>query len=189
MAFNAVAGLNPFTIIAVAIAAVAAHRYFTGSISLDRHGTLSRQYGAQQLAAPAECSSYWSGCYGFVSGVVGFFSSIWIGITAVFNNVVAFFAAMGAYNFGGDICASGADHRSVLTFKGQIFAAVFRRLGFHVATFTPVVQFFGGIFNGAWNLIVGVWGAAVGGSVVIVGRYSHAVSVVAGWFGGVFRGA
>ncbi len=31
------------------------------------------------------------------------------------------------------------------------------RLGFHVATFTPVVQFFGGIFAGAWNLIVGVW--------------------------------
>ncbi len=34
---------------------------------------------------------------GFISGVVGFFSSIWIGITTVFNNVVAL-AAM-AYNF------------------------------------------------------------------------------------------
>ncbi len=42
-----------------------------------------------------------------------------------------------------------------------------------------MVQFFGGIFTGAWNLIVGVWGAAVGGSVAY-GAIVGVFSVVAG---------
>ncbi len=38
------------------------------------------------------------------------------------------------------IFAPVVDHRSVLTFKGQIFAVVPSRPGFHQRRFTPVVQ-------------------------------------------------
>ncbi len=79
-----------------------------------------------------------------------------------------------------------------------------------MATFTPVVRFFGGIFTGAWNLIVGVWerlsgvpvayGAGMVGvfSVVagvgwwsIQGAWNAIVSVfggLAGWFRGIWNG-
>ena len=57
------------------------------------------------------------------------------------------------------------------------------------AVFTPIVQFFGSVFSGAWNIIVSVWNTAVGwfGGVWngIVGVFAG----VAGWFGGIFRGA
>ncbi len=49
---------------------------------------------------------------------------------------------MGAYNFGGDICASALIIGLFFTFKVK-YCRVPSRLGFHVATFTPVVQFFG----------------------------------------------
>ncbi len=76
------------------------------------------------------------------------------------NNVAAF-AAMGLA--GGDIFAPAALIIGLFfTFKGQIFAVF--AVWIIVAITTPVVQFFGGIFTGAWNLIVGVWGAAVGWS-------------------------
>ncbi len=55
-AFNAVAGLNQF--IAVAIAAVVGALVFlqVSSISLDRHGTLSRQYGGAAIGWFSRCS-------------------------------------------------------------------------------------------------------------------------------------
>ncbi len=68
-AFNAVAGLNPFTIIAVAIAAVDQLLTFlqVSSICPDRHGILSRQYGAQQLAGSAGVQAIGQVISGFVS--------------------------------------------------------------------------------------------------------------------------
>ncbi len=51
-----------------------------------------------------------------------------------------------------------------------------------MATFTPVVQFFGGTISTGASDLMGVWELAVVGSVWggIVGVFS----VVAGWFGG-----
>ncbi len=82
----------------------------TGKVQyLDRHGTLSRQYGRSSWLVQ-RCSSYWSG-YGFVSGNA--FLVVFDRYQTVFNNVVAF-GSNGGLQFYGDICASGADHRSVL---------------------------------------------------------------------------
>ncbi len=58
----------------MAIAAVVGALVFlqVSSISLDRHGTLSRQYGAQQLAGSAGVQELLVRLLaGFVSGVVG----------------------------------------------------------------------------------------------------------------------
>ncbi len=73
-AFNAVAERH--FVIAVAIAVVVGALVFlqVSSISLDRHGTLSRQYGAHPavLASSAEFGAIGRVVSGFVSGVVGF---------------------------------------------------------------------------------------------------------------------
>ena len=126
---------------------------------------------------------------GFVSGVVGFFSSIWIGITTVFNNVVAFLQQWGLTILAVIFAPVALIIGLFFMFKDQIFAVFQAVWDFIVATFTPVVQFFGGIFTGAWNLIAGVWGAAIGWFGSIWGGIVGVFSVVAGWFGGVFRGA
>ncbi len=59
---------------------------------------------------------------------------------------------------------------------------------FIVATRCPSGAFFGGIFTGAWNLIVGVTGRLSGGSVAYGANIVGVFSVVAGWFGGVIQG-
>ncbi len=63
-AFNAVAGLNPFTIIAGRIAAVVGALVFL-QVKFNIFGQAWNAivvWGAQQLAGSAECSGYWSGC-------------------------------------------------------------------------------------------------------------------------------
>ena len=191
-AFNVVASMNPFTIIAVAIAAVVGALVFL-QVKFNIFGQAWNAITAVWGAAVG----WFSGVFGaigqvvsgFVSGVVGFFSSIWIGITTVFNNVVVFLQQWGLTILAVIFAPVALIIGLFFTFKDQIFAVFQAVWDFIVATFTPVVQFFGGIFTGAWNLIAGVWGAAVGWFGSIWGGIVGVFSVVAGWFGGVFRGA
>ena len=191
-AFNAVAGLNPFTIIAVAIAAVVGALVFL-QVKFNIFGQAWNAITAVWGAA----AGWFGGVFeaigqvisGFVSGVVGFFGGIWTGITTVFNNVVAFLQQWGLTILAVIFAPVALIIGLFFTFKDQIFAVFQAVWDFIVATFTPVVQFFGGIFTGAWNLIAGVWGAAVGWFGSIWGGIVGVFSVVAGWFGGVFRGA
>lgn len=191
-AFNAVAGMNPFTIIAVAIAAVVGALVFL-QVKFNIFGQAWNAITAVWGAA----AGWFSGVFeaigqvisGFVSGVVGFFGGIWTGITTVFNNVVAFLQQWGLTILAVIFAPVSLIIGLFFTFKDQIFAVFQAVWDFIVATFTPVVQFFGGIFTGAWNLIAGVWGAAVGWFGSIWGGIVGVFSVVAGWFGGVFRGA
>ena len=190
--FNAVAGMNPFTIIAVAIAAVVGALVFL-QVKFNIFGQAWNAITAVWGAA----AGWFSGVFGaigqvvsgFVSGVVGFFGGIWTGITTVFNNVVAFLQQWGLTILAVIFAPVALIIGLFFTFKDQIFAVFQAVWDFIVATFTPVVQFFGGIFTGAWNLIAGVWGAAVGWFGSIWGGIVGVFSVVAGWFGGVFRGA
>lgn len=187
-----IAGLNPFTIIAAAIAAVVGALVFL-QVKFNIFGQAWNAITAVWGAAVG----WFSGVFGaigqvvsgFVSGVVGFFSSIWIGITTVFNNVVAFLQQWGLTILAVIFAPVALIIGLFFTFKDQIFAVFQAVWDFIVATFTPVVQFFGGIFTGAWNLIAGVWGAAVGWFGSIWGGIVGVFSAVAGWFGGVFRGA
>lgn len=191
-AFNAVAGLNPFTIIAVAIAAVVGALVFL-QVKFNIFGQAWNAITAVWGAA----AGWFGGVFeaigqvisGFVSGVVGFFGGIWTGITTVFNNVVAFLQQWGLTILAVIFAPVALIIGLFFTFKDQIFAVFQAVWDFIVATFTPVVQFFGGIFTGAWNLIAGVWGAAIGWFGSIWGGIVGVFSVVAGWFGGVFRGA
>lgn len=190
--FATVAGLNPFTIIAVAIAAVVGALVFL-QVKFNIFGQAWNAITAVWGAA----AGWFSGVFGaigqvvsgFVSGVVGFFGGIWTGITTVFNNVVAFLQQWGLTILAVIFAPVALIIGLFFTFKDQIFAVFQAVWDFIVATFTPVVQFFGGIFTGAWNLIAGVWGAAVGWFGSIWGGIVGVFSVVAGWFGGVFRGA
>ncbi len=79
---------------------------------------------------------------------------------------------MRGLNFGGDICASGADHHGLFfTFKGQIFACSKPSMGFHRSDVHPSGAVLRQAVTGAWNLIiiVGVWGRLSGGSVAHMG--------------------
>lgn len=184
-AFNVVASMNPFTIIAVAIAAVVGALVFL-QVKFNIFGQAWNAITAVWGAAVG----WFSGVFGAIGQVVsGFVSSIWIGITTVFNNVVAFLQQWGLTILAVIFAPVALIIGLFFTFKDQIFAVFQAVWDFIVATFTPVVQFFGGIFTGAWNLIVGVWGAAVGWFGSIWGGIVGVFSVVAGWFGGVFRGA
>ncbi len=95
---------------AIAVVGALVFLQVRSSISLDRHGTLSRQYGAQQLWFSG-CSGYWSSVSGFVGGS-RLFSSIWMIITTVFITCWLY----SAKQWGSLILifAQWRDHRSVL---------------------------------------------------------------------------
>ncbi len=123
---------------------------------------------------------------GLLVGVNGFFSSIWIGITTVFNNVV-FSLQHGGLHFM--VIVSGADFTIQCPLRLRVkYLTVFQSSGISISTFTPNSAVLRRIFTGAWNLIVGVWGAA-GWFGSTWGGIVGVFSVVAGWFDGVFRGA
>lgn len=191
-AFAAATSITPFGLMATAIAAVVAALVFL-QVKFNIFGQAWNAITAVWSAAAAWFGGVFAAIgqvvSGFVSGVVGFFSSIWIGITTVFNNVVAFLQQWGLTILAVIFAPVALIIGLFFTFKDQIFAVFQAVWDFIVATFTPVVQFFGGIFTGAWNLIVGAWGAAVGWFGSIWGGIVGVFSAVAGWFGGVFRGA
>ena len=162
-AFNAVASMNPFTIVAIAIAAVVGALVF-----LQVKFNIFGQAWNAITAAWGAAAGWFGGVFeaigqvisGFVGSVVGFFGDIWNNITTVFN--------------------------SVAQFIGDIFTGVWNTI---VAIFTPIIEFYAGVFQAAWDGVVAIWNAAAEffGGVwnAIVGVFS----VVADWFGGVFRGA
>ncbi len=82
----------------------------------------------------------------------------------------------------GDICASGADHRSVLTFMGQIFAVKSAVWGFHQKDVHPSGSVLSGI-----EYLLSLNYCGYGRAAMFVIRYSRRFSVVAGWFGGDLR--
>lgn len=191
-AFAAATSITPFGLMATAIAAAVGALIFL-QVKFNIFGQAWNAITAVWGAAAAWFSGVFAAIgqvvSGFVSGVVDFFSSIWIGITTVFNNVVAFLQQWGLTILAVIFAPVALIIGLFFTFKDQIFAVFQAVWDFIVATFTPVAQFFGGIFTGAWNLIVGVWGAAVGWFGSIWGGIVGVFSAVAGWFGGVFRAA
>lgn len=191
-AFNAVASMNPFTIIAVAIAAVVGALVFL-QVKFNIFGrawnAITAVWGAAAAWFGGVFAAIGQTISGFVGSAVRLFGDVWTGVTTVFNNIVSFLQQWGLTILAILFFPVSFIIGLFFTFKSQIFAIFQAVADFIVAAFTPIVQFFGGVFSGAWNLIVGVWGAAIGwfGSIWngIVGIFG----VAAGWFSGVFRGA
>lgn len=162
-AFNAVASVNPFTIIAVTIAAVVGALTFL-QIKFNIFGQAWDFIVSIWNGAPA-----WFGAMfealgqiisGFANGVVGFFSGAWNAVVGVWNAAIGFF--------------------------GSIWGGI-------VGVFSAAVGWFGGVFRGALNAVIGVFSGLPGWFrglwSGIVGIFGSVGVSIGNAIGGAFKGA
>lgn len=171
-AFNIVAGVNPYVLIATAIAAVVAGLiyFFTQT-----------ETGKKAWASFIDfLKSAWDGIVSFFSGIGQWFADIWNGavdgakgiwqglvdwfsgivqgIQNIWNGITTFFTNLWTTVIGGIQSVWGG----VTGFFSGIFDAV-------SSVVSTVFNAIGGFAGSAWNVLVGVW------------------SAVAGFFGGIFN--
>lgn len=121
--------------------------------------------------------------------VVGVFTSIINWIVKAFNSVVGFFKEWGltilAVMYWPFSLALGfiIDNWSTIT---SFFKMIWDGI---VAIFTPVIQFFLGMFSGAWEIIKAIWGAVVSYFSFLWSGIVAVFSVVGDFFRGIFSGA
>ena len=180
-AFNAVAAVNPYVLIAAAIAAVIAGLvyFFTQT-----------ETGKKAWASFVDfLKSAWDGIVSFFSGIGQWFSDIWNGavdgakgiwqglvdwfsgivqgIQNIWNGITTFFTTLWTTVIGGIQSVWGG----VTDFFSGIFDAV-------SSVVSTVFSAIGGFASSAWDVLVGVWNAVAGFFGEIFNAVSNVVSNV-----------
>lgn len=211
-AFNAVVAVNPYVLIAAAIAAVIAGLiyFFTQTETGKKAWQSFVDFLSQSIEAIKQFftglgtwfSELWTstveGTKTIWNGITEFFSGLWNGIVTIITNVFATIASAvtGAYNwFVTTFQPLISFYQSIFNLIGSIINVAFQLIlaiirGAYqlvIGAWKGLSGFFGGIFNAVSSVVSSVFSAigsfAVSAWNVLVGVWS----AVAGFFSGIFN--
>ena len=195
-AFNTVVGMNPLTLIVIAIAAVVAALVYL-QLKFDIFGK-----------AAEWIKNVWSGAVNAVAGflsalwdkVVGAFNSVKDGVVGAFNHIrekiAAAFAAIGQFFidvFNGIVSFLrewGLTILAIIFFPISILVGLFFMFKDQIfAVFSAIGRFISDVFAYAWSAISAVWGVVVGFFASVWNGIVAIFSAVIGFYVNIFQTA
>lgn len=191
-AFNAVMAMNPITLIVLAvIGLVAALVYFFTKTETGKKIVQAafKAIGSALKVLGDVFKNIFNFIIGVWNGIADFFKGLWDGVMGVFNGIVDFIKEWGltilAVIFWPFSLAIGliiANWETISAFFGQVWEGI-------KAVFTPVINFFKGVFEGAWNAIKAVWDFVVAYYTTLWKGIVAVFSVVGTFFKDMFTNA
>ena len=211
-AFNAVVAVNPYVLIAAAIAAVVAGLiyFFTQTETGKKAWASFVDFLSQSIEAIKQFftglgtwfSELWTstveGTKTIWNGITEFFSGLWNGIVTIITNVFATIASAvtGAYNwFVTTFQPLISFYQSIFNLIGSIIDVAFQLIlaiirGAYqlvIGAWKGLSGFFGGIFNAVSSVVSSVFGAIGSFAYSAWGVVSSIWSAAAGFFSGIFN--
>lgn len=201
--FNAVFAANPIGLILTAIAAlIAGLIYFFTQTELgkDIFANVMKFIGEAIQNVGKFFADVWKNIQNIWSGVTAFFTGIGEGISGAFNAVIDFFKKWGItilaviyWPFSlllgliiKNWAAISAFFTTIGRWLGDFFSGIWNGI---VAVFTPVVEFYAGIFTAAFNIIKTVFGALGDFFSGVWQSVVNVFSAVVGFYKGIFTAA
>ena len=211
-AFNAVVAVNPYVLIAAAIAAVVAGLiyFFTQTETGKKAWQSFVDFLSQSIEAIKQFftglgtwfSELWTstveGTKTIWNGITEFFSGLWNGIVTIITNVFATIASAvtGAYNwFVTTFQPLISFYQSIFNLIGSIINVAFQLIlaiirGAYqlvIGAWQGLSGFFGGIFNAVSSVVSSVFSAIVSFASSAWGVVRSIWSAVSGFFSGIFN--